>query len=68
MNLSRQDRHVLERLRQRFLQALPHRTPYWTNKRELELYHATFAQRIGWKWRAVLDELRQYCWMLPAGW
>lgn len=67
MNLSRQDRHVLERLRQRFLQALPQRTPYWTNKRELELYHATFAQRIGWKWRAVLDELRQYCWMLPAG-
>ena len=30
---------------------------YWTSRRDLELYDASFARRIGWKWSAVLDEL-----------
>lgn len=31
----------------------------WRNERELALYDATFGARIGWKWRAVLQELAQ---------
>jgi ribosomal protein RSM22 (predicted rRNA methylase) len=30
---------------------------YWRSARDLELYDATFAQRIAWRWHAVLDEL-----------
>ncbi|MBK7643740.1 MAG: hypothetical protein IPJ19_11955 [Planctomycetes bacterium] len=30
---------------------------YWGSERDLELYDATFARRIGWRWAAVLDEL-----------
>jgi SAM-dependent methyltransferase len=31
--------------------------PYWDSAEELALYDKTFAQRIGWKWDAVLLEL-----------
>jgi hypothetical protein len=31
--------------------------PYWNDRHDFELYEATFAQRIGWKWDAVLREL-----------
>ncbi len=65
MNLSSQDRQLLERLRQRFLHAEPIEQSYWQSTRELELYHATFAQRIGWKWQAMLDELGEREWTLP---
>lgn len=67
MNLSRQDRLVLEQLRERFLRAEPMKGPYWQNVRQLELYHQTFAQRIGWKWQAVLDELVELGWTIPDG-
>jgi len=67
MNLTRDDRHALEQLRNLFLSAVPVEAPYWANERLLELYHATFAQRIAWKWSAVLEELRQLEWMLPEG-
>jgi len=30
---------------------------YWRSRRDFELYDATFAARIGWKWDAVLREL-----------
>ena len=30
---------------------------YWQSRAELALYDETFAQRIGWKWDAVLEEL-----------
>lgn len=30
---------------------------YWNSRRDFELYDATFAERIGWKWDAVLAEL-----------
>ncbi len=65
MNLTRDDRHALEQLRNLFLSAAPIEAPYWRNEQLLELYHATFAQRIAWKWYAVLEELRQMEWMLP---
>jgi SAM-dependent methyltransferase len=39
---------------------------YWESLRELELYDETFAQRIGWKWDAVLGELARRA-RLPGG-
>ena len=33
--------------------------PYWDSPEELALYDETYAQRIGWKWDAVLEELRR---------
>lgn len=40
---------------------------YWRCRRDLELYDCTFGARIGWKWRAVLDELRARRLEPPAG-
>lgn len=40
--------------------------PYWGSAHELALYDGTFAQRIGWKWDAVLVELAARA-RLPAG-
>ena len=40
--------------------------PYWLSLDELGLYDETFAQRIGWKWDAVLSELRRRQ-RLPTG-
>lgn len=34
---------------------------YWT-PRDLELYDATFAQRIGWKWDGALRQIQQTGW------
>lgn len=39
----------------------------WRSARDLELYDATFAQRIAWKWDAVLAELALRGVELPAG-
>lgn len=49
----------LRMLRDRFLTDA--REEYWT-PRDLELYDATFAQRIGWKWDAVLATLDRAGW------
>jgi SAM-dependent methyltransferase len=40
--------------------------PYWDSAEDLALFDETFAQRIGWKWDAVLEELRRRG-RLPAG-
>jgi SAM-dependent methyltransferase len=40
--------------------------PYWDSAGDLALYDETFAQRIGWKWDAVLEELRRRG-RLPGG-
>jgi len=40
--------------------------PYWDEAEDLALYDETFAQRIAWKWDAVLEELRRRG-RLPAG-
>ena len=49
---------TLRRLRSGFLQGTAGKTDYWQSESDLALYDATFAQRIGWKWDAVLGELQ----------
>lgn len=57
----------LHRLRAAFLQPAPPVPDYWQSEIDLESYDATFAQRIGWKWDYVLEELRRRGWVPPAG-
>lgn len=61
-HFSRDDLARLERLRGVLLsiEGRPRGAPaprYWDDERDLALYDETFARRIAWKWRAVLDEL-----------
>ena len=58
---------ALDRLRDRFLAAKPGGAAYWTSFSDLENYDFTYAQRIAWKWDAVLDELRLRHWTPPSG-
>ena len=48
---------ALDRLRARFLDGSNAGGGYWRSEAELALYDTTFAERIGWKWDAVLAEL-----------
>jgi hypothetical protein len=57
MNLDELDWDALERLRGIFLEGKPVRTAYWRSSRDLASYNATYAERIGWKWDAVLRGL-----------
>ena len=62
MDLLRADWDRLRKLRSVFLEraesARPETLPdYWSSAHDLELYEATFGQRIAWRWDAVLDEL-----------
>lgn len=57
---------AVDRLRTLFLSQPPLHRPYWQNRAELETYELTFAQRIGWKWDAVLRELALRGWQPPA--
>jgi hypothetical protein len=57
----------LDGLRARFLKAKPSDIPYWASKEELAHYDLTFGERIGWKWDAVLDELRLRGWSPQGG-
>ncbi len=52
---------ILRRLREGFLTGGPGRD-YWRADDELALYDATFGERIGWKWDAVLGELEVRGW------
>ena len=61
------DWSVLDRLRGIFLAGQPPGAAYWTSLNALANYDFTYAQRIGWKWDAVLRELRQRGWTPPAG-
>jgi len=58
---------ALDRLRDRFLAAEPDSANYWTSRSDLENYEFTFAQRIAWKWDAVLRELKLRGWTPPPG-
>ncbi len=49
----------LRALRDRFLSNASE--DYWT-QRDLELYDATFAQRIGWKWDGALRKIEETGW------
>lgn len=57
---------MLSRLRARFLDGSNTGGGYWRSEAELALYDATFAERIGWKWDAVLGELVARGWRPSA--
>lgn len=57
---------ALDRLRAIFLSGRPPGSCYWQSRSDLASYDCTFAQRIAWKWDAVLRELARRGWR-PAG-
>lgn len=67
MNLENLDWEVLDRLRETFLTGAKTAGPYWHTVTDLEGYDLTFGERIGWKWDAVLAELKQRGWAPPPG-
>ena len=67
MKLESLDWEVLDRLRETFLTDAKSAGPYWHTMTDLECYDLTFGERIGWKWDAVLRELRGRGWAPPAG-
>lgn len=67
MNLASIDWESLERMRAAFLGGTAGAQDYWRSESDLAAYDATFAQRIGWKWDYVLEELKARGWSPPAG-
>jgi SAM-dependent methyltransferase len=67
MNLDTLDWKALERMRAAFLAGTAGTQDYWLSDSDLAAYDATFAQRIGWKWDYVLDELKRRGWSPPTG-
>ncbi len=61
------DWEILDRLRERFLAGGAGDGVYWTSRADLANYDFTYAQRIGWKWDAVLRELALRGWQPPPG-
>jgi hypothetical protein len=57
----------LERLRSAFLDGSAGSTDYWKTEADLASYDLTFAQRIGWKWDWVLEDLKRLGWQPPTG-
>jgi len=58
MNKKQIDWSLAESLRSRFLSETPSKGgDYWESEKLIALYDDTFAQRIGWKWDSVLEEL-----------
>ncbi len=62
MDPAQLDWAALDRLRAVFLRGEPVAEPYWRGEGDLAAYDATFGERIGWKWDAVLGELRRRGW------
>ncbi|MEN9574947.1 MAG: hypothetical protein RL514_2802 [Verrucomicrobiota bacterium] len=58
---------TLERLRDGFLAGAGAAGAYWRAPADLANYDLTFAQRIAWKWDAVLAELKLRGWTPPPG-
>lgn len=56
------DWSALDRLRDKFLHGGAADGPYWETTADLANYDLTYAERIGWKWDAVLRELRMRGW------
>src|SRR5579859_1535396 len=67
MNAEKLDWAALDRLREGFLGGAAAGGPYWRSRGDLAAYDATYGERIGWKWDAVLRELRLRGWAPPAG-
>lgn len=61
------DWEALERLREGFLSGAGASGAYWQSPSDLASYDLTFAQRIAWKWDAVLAELKLRGWSPPPG-
>lgn len=59
---TRQELATLATLRARFLDGSNAGGGYWKSEAELALYDASFGERIGWKWDAVLAELHARGW------
>lgn len=57
-----QELKALQRIRERFLNGTAGEADYWRVPEDVTLYDSTFAERIGWKWDAVLGELRRRGW------
>ena len=67
-DLEKLDWSALDRLRALFLaRDAAASGPYWLDQSALAAYDATYAERIGWKWDALLRELRLRRWSPPAG-
>ena len=62
MTWSEIDWASLGRLRERFLGGGPCDGPYWDSAADIAGYDLTYGERIGWKWDAVLEELRMRGW------
>lgn len=62
MNWESLDWSSLDRLRARFLAGDVSTEPYWTTANDLAAYDLTYGERIGWKWDALLGELRRRGW------
>ena len=62
MNWEQLDWAALDRLREGFLNGATAQGPYWQSHADLANYDATYAERIGWKWDAVLRELTSRHW------
>lgn len=58
---------ALERLRDGFLAGTAGARDYWQSESDLASYDATFAQRIGWKWDFVLQDLQDLGWQPAPG-
>ena len=57
----------LDRLRALFLNGQFEGESYWRDATDLAQYDLTLGERIGWKWDAVLRELKLRGWSPPAG-
>ena len=57
---------ALAALRARFLDGSCAGGGYWKSENDLALYDASFGERIGWKWDAVLGELHARGWRPAA--
>jgi hypothetical protein len=66
MTWSDLDWAALDRLRDGFLSGSAAQGPYWRSLSDLANYDLTFGERIGWKWDAVLHELRRRGWTPPS--
>jgi hypothetical protein len=66
MTWSDLDWPALDRLRDGFLSGSAANGPYWRSLSDLASYDFTYAERIGWKWDAVLAELRRRQWTPPS--
>ena len=66
MNWHQLDWAALDRLRDGFLHGAAADGPYWKSPSDLASYDLTYAERIGWKWDAVLRELASRQWQPPA--